>query len=333
VNVASGVRQMQTSRRNLLRFAGAFGVLTAARTTYAQAYPSRPVRWIVPFPAGGPSDILARLIGQSLAERLGQPFVIENRPGASGNIGTQAVVTAPADGHTLLFVAAPNAINVALYPNVGFNFVRDIAPVALIARGALVMLVAPSFPAENVVQFIAYAKANPGKINMASAGNGTPPHVAGELFKAITGIDMLHVPYRGVAPAITDLLGGQVHVLFDPVPSSIGYVRSGKLRALAVTTAQRSESLPDTPALGELVPGYEASTWFGAGAPKETPSDIVAKLNGAINAVLGEPAMKERLADLGVSVLTGSPVEFARFIAAEAEKWGKIVTQAGIKLD
>jgi tripartite-type tricarboxylate transporter receptor subunit TctC len=307
--------------------------LVAARTAHAQAYPSRPVRWIVPFPAGGPSDILARLIGQSLTERLGQPFVIENRAGASGNVGTQAVVAAPPDGHTLLFVAAPNAINVTLYPNLGFNFVRDIAPVATIARGALIMLVTPSFPAESVAQFITYAKANPGKINMASAGNGTPPHVAGELFKAMTGIDMVHVPYRGVAPAITDLLGGQVHVLFDPVPSSIGYVRSGKLRALAVTTAQRSQSLPDTPALSEFVPGYEASTWFGAGAPRQTPGDIVGKLNSAINAILGEPVMKARLADLGASVFTGSPADFGKFVAAEADKWGKVVTLAGIKPD
>jgi tripartite-type tricarboxylate transporter receptor subunit TctC len=324
---------MQTSRRRLLSAAGAFVVLVAARTARAQAYPSRPVRWIVPFPAGGPSDILARLIGQSLTERLGQPFVIENRAGASGNVGTQAVVAAPPDGHTLLFVAAPNAINVALYPNLGFNFVRNIAPVATIARGALIMLVTPSFPAESVAQFITYAKANPGKINMASAGNGTPPHVAGELFKAMTGIDMVHVPYRGVAPAITDLLGGQVHVLFDPVPSSIGYVRSGKLRALAVTTAERSQFLPDTPALSEFVPGYEASTWFGAGAPRETPGDIVGKLNSAINAVLGEPAMKARLADLGASVFTSSPADFGKFVAAEADKWGEVVTLAGIKPD
>jgi tripartite-type tricarboxylate transporter receptor subunit TctC len=324
---------MQTSRRRLLCAAGAFGVLVAARTAHAQAYPSRPVRWIVPFPAGGPSDILARLIGQSLTERLGQPFVIENRAGASGNVGTQAVVAAPPDGHTLLFVAAPNAINVTLYPNLGFNFVRDIAPVATIARVALIMLVTPSFPAESVAQFITYAKANPGKVNMASAGNGTPPHVAGELFKAMTGIDMVHVPYRGVAPAITDLLGGQVHLLFDPVPSSIGYVRSGKLRALAVTTADRSQLLPDTPGLSEFVPGYEASTWFGAGAPRETPGDIVGKLNSAINAVLGEPAMKARLADLGASVFTSSPADFVKFIAAEADKWGKVVTLAGIKAD
>ena len=324
---------MTTTRRTLLRFAGAVAALAAARNAGAQAYPARPVRWIVPFPAGGPSDILARLIGQPLSERFGQPFVIENRPGASGNIGTQAVASAAGDGHTLLLVAAPNAINAALYPDLGFNFVRDIAPVASIARGALIMLVAPSFPAETVAQFIAYAKTSPGRINMASAGNGTPPHVAGELFKVMTGIDMLHVPYRGVAPAITDLLGGQVHVLFDPVPSSIGYVRSGKLRALAVTTAQRSEALPDTPALAEFVPGYEASTWFGVGAPRDTPPDIVDKLNRAINAILADPAMKARLANIGASVFTGSPAEFRQFIDGETDKWANVVARAGIKPD
>jgi tripartite-type tricarboxylate transporter receptor subunit TctC len=324
---------MTTSRRNLLRFAAGFGICAAARIARAQAYPLRPVRWIVPFPAGGPSDLLARLIGQALSERLGQPFVIENRPGASGNIGTQAVVGAPPDGQTLLLVAAPNAINTALYPNLGFNFMRDITPVASIARGALIMLVAPSFPAETVGDFISYAKANPGKINMASAGNGTPPHVAGELFKAMAGIDLLHVPYRGVAPAITDLLSGQVHVLFDPVPSSIGYVRTGKLRALAVTTVQRSESLPDTPALTEFVPGYEASTWFGVGAPRETPADVIDKLGSAINTVVAEPTMNARLAGLGASVFIGSPADFAAFIASETDKWAKVVKLAGIKPD
>ena len=324
---------MKATRRNLLASVGALGVLAAAGAVRGQAYPTRPVRWIVPFPAGGPSDILARIIGQSLTEQLGQPFVIENRAGASGNIGTQAVASAPSDGHTLLLVAAPNAINVALYDNLGFNFVRDIAPVASIARGALIMLVAPSFPAQTVDQFIAFAKARPGKINMASAGNGTPPHVAGELFKVMTGIEMLHVPYRGVAPAITDLLGGQVHVLFDPVPSSIGYVRMGKLRALAVTTARRSQLLPDTPSLGEFVAGYEASTWFGVGAPKRTPPEVIAKLNTAINAVIAAPGIKARLADLDASIFVSSPAEFESFIAAETQKWAKVVKVAGIKPD
>lgn len=320
-----------TTRRDVLRFAGAFGLLGSTGATRAEPYPSRPVRWIVSFPAGGPSDILARLISQSLTGRLGQPFVIENRVGASGNIGAQLVANAPADGHTLLLVAAPNAINAALYDHPGFNFVRDIAPVAGIGRGPLIMLVAPSFPANTVEQFIALAKANPRKFNMASAGNGTPPHVAGELFKVMTGIEMLHVPYRGVAPAVTDLLGGQVQVLFDPIPSSIGYVRTGKLRALAVTTSKRSEVLPDTPALAEVVPGYEASTWFGIGAPRGTPADIVAKLNAATNAVIADPAMTTRLADFGASIFATSPSEFGAFIAAEIEKWTQVVKAAGIK--
>ena len=324
---------MMFSRRNLLRFAGTFAILATTHGARAQTYPSRPIRWIVPFPAGGPSDILARLTGQSLSERLGVPFVIENRPGASGNIGTQAVVGAPADGYTLLFVAAPNAINATLYPNLGFNFVRDIAPVASIARGALIMLVAPSFAAKTVPDFIAYAKATPGTINMASAGNGTPPHVAGELFKAMAGVDMLHVPYRGVAPAITDLLGGQMQVLFDPVPSSIEYVRTGKLRALAVTTAQRSESLPDVAAIGEFVPGYEASTWFGAGAPRDTPPEIIRTLNREINAILAYPTMGARLADLGANVFTGSPADFKKHILDEIDKWATVVKYAGVRPD
>jgi tripartite-type tricarboxylate transporter receptor subunit TctC len=263
---------MAISRRALLHLAGAGLALPASiQTGRAQSYPARPIHWIVPFPAGGPSDILARLIGQSLSTRLGQPVLIENRVGANGNIGTQAVINAPPDGHTLLFAAAPNTINAALYGNLGFDFVRDMAPIASLARGALIMLVAPSFPAATIAEFITYAKANPGKLNMASAGKGTPPHVAGELFKMMAGLDMVHVPYRGIAPAATDLLGGQVDVLFDPVPSSIGYVRSGKLKALAVTTAQRVPSLFEMPSVAETVPGYEASTWFGACAPRATP--------------------------------------------------------------
>jgi tripartite-type tricarboxylate transporter receptor subunit TctC len=286
---------------------------------------------IVPFPAGGPSDILARLIGQNLSVHLGQPFIIENRVGANGNIGTQAVINASPDGHTLLFAAAPNAINAALYENLGVDFVRDIAPVASVARAALVMLVAPSFPAKTAAEFVASAKANPGKLNMASAGKGTPPHVAGELFKMMAGIDMLHVPYRGVAPAMTDLLGGQVDVLFDPVASSIGYVRSGQLRALGVTTAQRSPSLPDAPTLAETVPGYEASTWFGVVAPKATPLEVIAKLNGALNTVLFDTAMNGSLASLGASVFLGSPADFAAFLADETKKWAAVVKRAGIK--
>jgi tripartite-type tricarboxylate transporter receptor subunit TctC len=325
---------MATLRRDLLCLAGAGLVLAASvRFGRAQSYPTKPIRWIVPFPAGGPSDILARLIGQVLSARLGQPVVIENRVGANGNIGTQAVINAAPDGHTLLFAAAPNTINAALYENLGFDFVRDIAPIASIARGALIMLVAPSFPARTAAEFIAYAKANPGKINMASAGKGTPPHVAGELFKMMAGIDMVHVPYRGVAPAAADLLGGQVEVLFDPIPSSIAYVHSGQLRALAVTTKERVPSLAETPPLAETVPGYEASTWFGACAPKATPPEIVMKLNGEFNAILADQAMKSRIESLGAYPSAGSPSDFATFIGAEKSKWAKVVKQAGIKPD
>ena len=323
---------MSLTRRTALRFAGAISALPMLmRLCHAQGYPARPVHLIVPFPAGGPSDILARLIGQKLSERLGQPFVIENRVGANGNIGTQAVVKASPDGHTLLFAAAPNAINAALYDNLGFDFVRDIAPVASIARGPLVMVVAPSLPATSAAEFIAHAKANPGKLNMASAGKGTPPHVAGELFKMMAGIDMVHVPYRGVAPAMTDLLSGQIDVLFDPIPSSIGYVRDGRLRALGVTTAQRSQFLPDTPSLAETVPGYEASTWFGLGAPKATPAEVISKLNGVLNAVLIDPATNASLAKLGAGVFTGSPTDFAAFLIAETKKWAHVVKVAVIK--
>jgi tripartite-type tricarboxylate transporter receptor subunit TctC len=319
------------SRRSILSGAGAIGALAMLRAAHAQNYPSRAMRWIVPFPAGGPSDVLARIVGQALSDRLGQPVVIENRPGASGNTGTQAVVNADPDGYTLLLVAAPNAINISLYPHLSFNFERDIVPVASIGRGALAMLVAPSLPVETVVQFIAYAKANAGKINLASAGNGTPPHVAGELFTAMAGIEVVHVPYRGVAPAITDLLSGRVQVLFDPLPSSIGYIRSGKLRALAVTTARRAELLPDVPALAETLEGYEASTWFGIGAPKGVPSEVIGRLNSTINAVLADPAVRARITGLGTDVLAGTPAEFAALIADEARKWAEVVKRAGIK--
>jgi tripartite-type tricarboxylate transporter receptor subunit TctC len=322
------------SRRSILRRATvAIALLASVRATRAQAYPSRPVRWIVPFPAGGPSDILARLMGHALSARFGQSFVIENRVGASGNIGTRVVSDARPDGYTLLLAAAPNVINASIYPNTGFDFVRDLASIAGIARGALVMLVAPSFPATTVVEFIAYAKTHAGKLNMASSGKGTPPHVAGELFRLMAGIEMVHVPYRGVAPAVTDLLGKQVDVLFDPVPSSIGYVRSGQLRALAVTTPQRSPSLPETPPLADTLPGYEASTWFGACAPKATPPDILANLNGAFNSVLAEPEIKMSLASLGVSPFAGTQKEFAEFIAEETGKWADVVKHAGITPD
>ena len=325
---------MALSRRALLRLTGiALALPAPVRLARAQGYPTRAVHWIVPFPAGGPSDILARLLGQALSARLGQPFVIENRVGANGNIGTQAVINAVPDGHTLLFAAATNTINAALYDDLGFDFVRDLAPIASIARGALVMLVAPSFPASTAAEFIAYAKTRPGKLNMASAGKGTPPHVAGELLKIMAGIDMVHVPYRGVALAATDLLGGHVDVLFDPVPSSIGYVRSGNLKALAVTTKQRVPSLSETPSLAETVPGYEASTWFGACAPRATPPEVIGKLNGEFNAILADQAMKARIESLGASVFVGSQVAFSAFIVDEKQKWAAVVNQARIKPD
>ena len=270
-------------------------------------------------------------MGQWLSERLGQPFIIENRPGGGGNIGTEAVVRAPADGYTLLLVGTFNAINATLYDKLNFNFIRDIAPVAGIIRGAYVLVVNPSVPAKSVPEFIAYAKANPRKLNMASAGTGTGPHIAGELFKMMAGVDMVHVPYRGGGPALTDLLGGQVQVYFPTTVASIGYIRAGRLRALAVTTATRSDALPDIPTVGEFVPGYEASTWYGVGAPKATPAEIVEKLNKEINAGLADPKIKARLADLGGDVLAVSPADFGKFIADETEKWAKVIKFAGIK--
>jgi tripartite-type tricarboxylate transporter receptor subunit TctC len=319
-------------RRKFLHLvAGAAALPAVSRTAWAQTYPTRPVRIIVGFSPGGPADILARLIGQWLSERLGQPFVIESRPGASGNVGTEAVVRAPPDGHTLLLVFPTNAISAALYDKLNFNFIRDIAPVATIVRYSNVMEVDPSFPAKTVPEFIAYAKANPGKINMASAGNGTTQHLSGELFKMMTGVNIVHVPYRGNAPALTDLLAGQMQVMFDNVLSSIEYIRAGKLRALAVTAAMRSDLLPDVPTVGEFVPGYEASGWAGIGAPRATPTEIVEKLNREINAALADPKMKARLADLGGTVLAGAPADFGKLIVDETEKWAKVVKFAGIK--
>jgi tripartite-type tricarboxylate transporter receptor subunit TctC len=300
-----------------------------SRIARAQAYPGRPVRIIVGFPAGGTLDILARLMGQWLSDRLGQPFIVENRPGAGGNIGTEAVVRAPADGYTLLSVASPNAINATLYGKLNFNFIRDIAPVASTVRLPNVMAVNQMVPAKTVPEFIAYAKANPRKLNMASAGNGTSGHVSGELFKMMTGVDMIHVPYRGGPPALTDLLGGQVQVMFDAVTNSIEHIRTGKVRALAVTGAVRSGALPDIPTVGEFVPGYEASLWFGVGAPKDTPAEIINMLNKEINAALADPKIKGRLTELGTTVLTGSPTDFGTFIAEETEKWGKAIKFAG----
>jgi len=323
---------MELPRRNFLQLAiGAVGLPAASRFACAQAYPSRPVRLIVGFPPGGGADILARLMAQWLSERLGQPFVIENRPGAGGNIGTEAVVRAPADGHTLLLVNSTNAVNVTLYDKLSFNFIRDIVPIASWNRAPFVMEVNPSFPAKTVPEFIAHAKANHGKIGMASSGIGSGPHVAGELFQMMAGVQMVHVPYR--AGALTDLIGGQVQVTFDPLQSSIEYIRTGKLRALAVTTATRSGALPEVPSMGDFVPGYEASGWAGVGAPKNTPPEIIDQLNKAINAGLADPKIKARLADLGTTPFMGSPDDFGKFIVEETDKWGKVIRAANVKAE
>jgi tripartite-type tricarboxylate transporter receptor subunit TctC len=321
-------------RRQFLHLAaGAAALPAASRFAWAQSYPTRPVRIIVGLAAGGANDIFARLMGQWLSDRLGRPFIIDNRPGAASNIATEAVVKAPPDGYTLLLVTPSNMANATLYDNLNFNFIGDIAPVASINRVALVMVATPSLPAKTVPEFIAYAKANPGKVNMASAGNGTPGHVSGELFKMMTGINIVHVPYRGGGPALTDLLGGQVQVYFGTTASSIGYIRAGNLRALAVTAATRLEALPGVPTVGEFVSGYEASSVYGLGAPKNTPAGIVDKINREINAGLADPGIKARLADLGGTVLALSPAEFGKLIADETEKWGKVVKFAGMKPD
>jgi tripartite-type tricarboxylate transporter receptor subunit TctC len=325
---------MRLARRRFLRLAAVAAALPAvSRIANAQAYPARPVRLVVGFPAGGSADIVARLIGQWLSDRLGQPFVIENRPGAGSNIGTEAVVRAPADGYTLLMVSAANVTNASLYDSLNFNFIRDIAPVAFIDRVANVLEVNPSVPAKTVAEFIAYAKANPGKINMASGGVGSSQHVAGELFKMMTGADLMHVPYRGVAPALTDLLGGQVQVLFDTVPASIAHIRDGKLRALAVTTATRSQALPDVPTVGDFVPGYEASSIHGIGAPRSTSAEIIDLLNKEVNAALADPKFEARIADLGGIVRAGSPADFGKIIAEETEKWAKVVKFSGARAE
>jgi tripartite-type tricarboxylate transporter receptor subunit TctC len=326
---------MKLPRRKFLYLvAGAATVPALPTVAKAQAtYPSRPVRLIVPFAAGGASDVVARLTGQSLSRRLGQQFVIENRPGGGSNVGTEAVAHALPDGYTLLMVDTSPVINAWLYDTLDFNFVRDIAPIASINRVPLVMEVNPSFPAKTIPDFIAYAKANPGKINMASAGNGTPSHLAGELFKMMTGVAMTHVPYRGAAPATTDLLGGQVQVFFTGVANVIEYVKAGRLRPLAVTSASRLDVLPDIPTVGEFVSGYEASNWYGIGAPRGTPIEIIDKLNTQINAALSDPKLKAQLADLGTTVLAGSPSGFGRLIAEESEKWAKVVKFSGAKPD
>jgi tripartite-type tricarboxylate transporter receptor subunit TctC len=323
---------MKFPRRQFLHLAaGAAALPAVSRIAWAQTYPSRPVRIIVGLAAGGTQDILARLMGQWLSERFGQPFVVENRTGGGGNIAAEAVVRAPADGYTLLTVGPSNAANATLYDKLSFNFIRDIAPVASLTRVPNVLEVHPSVPVKTVPEFIAYAKANPGKLNMASGGNGTSQHLSGELFKMMTGANMLHVPYRGAGPALTDLLGGQVQVMFDNVSSSIEYIRAGGLRPLAVTTATRSEALPDIPTVSDFVPGYEASAVNGIGAPGATPTAIVDRLNKEINAGLADPRLKARLADLGAAVLVGSPADYGRLIAEETEKWGKVIRAANIK--
>jgi tripartite-type tricarboxylate transporter receptor subunit TctC len=318
-------------RRDFIMLAGAAAAWPLAAR--AGTYPSRPVRIIVGYAAGGSNDIVARLIGQWLSDRLGQPFVIENRPGAGTNIATEAVVTAVPDGYTLLMVNPANAINTTLYKKLNFVFLRDIVPVASMIRQPLIMLVNPSVPARTVPDFIDYAKANPGKLNMASGGNGSINHLTGELFKMMTSVDVGHVPYRGAGPALTDLIGGQVQLLFGGMASSIDHVRAGKLRALAVTTAKRAEALPDTPAVSEFVQGYEAYDWFGLGAPKGTSAEIVDILHNEVNAGLADPKLKARVADLGGTVFKGSSADFARLLADETEKWAKVVNFAGIKVD
>jgi tripartite-type tricarboxylate transporter receptor subunit TctC len=323
---------MKLPRRTFLHLAASAAALpTVSRIARAQAYPTKPVRIITGFAAGGQGDILARFIGQWLSERLGQPFVIENRPAAGGNVATEAVVRAAPDGYTLLLVSTPNAINATLYDKLSFNFIRDIAPIAGIIRSSNVMVVNPSVPAKTVPEFITYAKANPGKLSMASGGNGSQGHVAGELFKMMTGTNMVHVPYRGVAPALTDLIAGQVQVIFGVLLGTIEYIRTGSVRALAVTTATRSEALPNVPTVAEFLPGFEASNWNGVGAPKNTPTEIIDILNKEINSALADPKMKARLADLGGTVLPGSPTDFGKLIAEETERWAKVVKFAGVK--
>jgi tripartite-type tricarboxylate transporter receptor subunit TctC len=326
---------MKMSRRSMLHLAvGAAAGLAPARVApVAQSYPARPVRLIVPFGTAGATDIVARLIGQFLSERLGQPFVIENRPGAGSNLGIEAVVRAPADGYTLLLVGTPAAVNASLYDKLSYNFIRDIAPVAAIIRFPNVMLVNPSVPARTIPEFIAYAKAHPAKLNIASPGAGSAPHLAGELFKMMAGVDMVHVPYRSTAGVMTDLLSGQVQVFFATTASSSEYIRAGSVRALAVTTAMRSDVLPDIPTVAEFVSGYESSPWFGIGVPRNTPAAVVDRLNTGINALLAEPMVKTKFTDLGGTALPGAPADFARLIAEETEKWAKVVKFSGMKAE
>jgi len=325
---------VKPSRRKFLQWAAGAGALPAvAQQAWAQAYPARAVRVVVPVAAGVANDVTGRLISQWLSEHLGQQFFIENRPGAGSNVGTEAAIRSSADGYTLLISSSSAAINATLFQALNFNFIRDTAPVASIVRVPQLMQVNPSLPVKSVAEFIAYAKANPGKIAMGSGGNGSPAHIIGEYFKLMTGTDLTHVPYRGAAPAVTDLLGGQIQVAFTEMATSLGHIRSGNLRALAVTTATRSEALPDIPTLGESIPGFEASQWIGLVAPKDTSSNIIEKLNIEINAALGDPRMKARFADVGGMVLPGSPADFGRLIRDETEKWAKVIRAAKIKLE
>jgi tripartite-type tricarboxylate transporter receptor subunit TctC len=325
---------MKLPRRQFLHLAaGAAALPAVSRVAWAQTYPTRPVRLVVPFAAGGPSDIAARLIGQSLTERLGQQIIVENRPGAGSNIGTEVVVRAPADGYTLLMVGNSSAVNATLYEKLNFNFIRDVAPVAGVMRIPMVVTVNPSIAAKTISEFIAFAKANPGSLSMASGGNGSASHITGELFKLMTGVNLQHVPYRGEAPALTDLLGGQVQVMFPTLPTALEHIRSNKLRALAATTAVRLEVLPDIPTVGDFVPGYEASAWVGIVTPRNTPAEVVDKLNSEINAGLADPKLRARFAEVGSTVFPGLPADFGKFIVEETEKWGKVVKFAGIKAD
>ena len=325
---------MQLPRRKFLNLAaGAAAVLAVSSRTWAQTYPSHSVRLIVPFPPGGPNDVFARLIGQWLSERLGQPFIIDHRPGAGGNIGTEVVVKAAPDGYTLLLINSNHTVNATLYDKLNYNFIRDIVPIVAIIRLPLVLVLNPLLPAKTLLEFIAHAKANPGKLNYASVGNGSTPHVAGELFKMMTGIDIVHVPYRGAVQALTDLISGQVQAMFIVPGVVTEHIKAGKLCGVAVTAATRSDVLPDLPTVGSIVAGYDATTWFGIGAPKNMPSEIVDKLNKEINAALANPKIKAQLADLGGTALTLSPTEFAKLIADDTEKWGKVIRAANIKPD
>jgi tripartite-type tricarboxylate transporter receptor subunit TctC len=303
------------------------------RPALAADYPVKPVKWVVPYPPAGTTDVLARIVAQWLTEKMGQPFVVENKPGAGNNLGVEYVVNAAPDGYTMLLVNPANGINATLYKHLNFNFIRDIAPVAGLVRTPNVMEVTNSLPAKTVPEFIAYCKANPGKINMASSGSGTSVHLSGELFKSMTGCDMLHVPYKGAGPALIDLIGGQVHVIFDNLPSSIGHIKSGKIRALALTSEQRDPTLPQVPTVAETVPGYEATAWFGIGMPKGTPRDVIDKVNAEVNRALADPKMRERLAELGGRPIAGTPDDFGKVIAAETAKWEKVVNASGAKVE